>query len=108
MDTALRAVNDPTRRPILHQLAAGEQAAGAIARRFAVSRPAISHHLGVLREAGLVSVRRQAQSRLYSLNRAAAEKLRAQFNAFWDEALPRLKATVEADQASRRRKRRET
>lgn len=63
---------------------------------FDVTRPAISHHLSVLRGAGLVTMRRRAQSRLYSLNDAAVDRLRMQFNAFWDDALPRLKAVVES------------
>lgn len=63
---------------------------------FDVTRPAISHHLSVLRGAGLVTMRRRAQSRLYSLNDAAVDRLRMQFNAFWDDALPRLKSVVEA------------
>lgn len=94
-------MTDPTRRAILHHLAAGEQPAGVIAKRFAVSRPAISHHLGVLREARLVTVRREGQSRLYSVNADAVTRLREQFNAFWDDALPRLKAVAEGRKSSR-------
>ena len=79
-----------------------------MAGRFDVTRPAISHHLGVLREAGLITMRRQAQSRLYALNDDAVNRLRKQFDAFWDEALPRLKAVVESRKkrgAARGRKR---
>ena len=96
MDSQLHAIADPTRRAILRHLRAGEQPAGAIAGLFDVTRPAISHHLSVLREAGLVTMRRRAQSRLYSLNDVAVDRLRLQFNQFWDDALPRLKAVVES------------
>lgn len=100
MDLQLHAMTDPTRREILRYLKAGEQPAGAIAGQFEVSRPAISHHLGVLREAGLITMRRQAQSRLYALNDDAVNRLRKQFDAFWDEALPKLKAVVESRRKS--------
>lgn len=106
MDAQLRAITDPTRRKILRQLAAGERSAGDIAARFNVTRPAISHHLAVLRDAGLVSIRKERQSRLYSIDSAAVERLRAHFDQFWDDALPRLKSVVEAAQRKSRKKRR--
>lgn len=98
MHTEFHAMADPTRLEILRRLSLGEMAAGDIAAAFDVTRPAISHHLKVLTEAGLISMRRQAQSRLYSVDMVAVEALRQQFNSFWDAALPRLKAVVEADQ----------
>ena len=97
MHTQLRAISDPTRREILRQLSAGERSVGEIASRFRVSGPAISHHLGVLRDAGLVKMRKQAQSRLYTLDVAAVEELRARFDRFWDDALPRLKSAAESE-----------
>ena len=102
MDTQLRALIDPTRRKILRQLAAGEKSAGGIAGQFDVTAPAISHHLKVLSEAGLVIVRRDAQSRMYSLDTRAIEELRERFNRFWDDALPRLKSIVESDYLKKR------
>lgn len=93
----LRALADPTRLAILRVLSRGERQAGEIAAAFPVSGPAISHHLKVLSEAGLVKMRRRAQSRLYSLDAAAVAELRARFDRFWDDALPRLKAVVESD-----------
>lgn len=102
MNTQFHALADPTRLEILQRLRVGETQAGDIAAAFDVSRPAISHHLKVLVDAGLITMRRQAQSRLYSIDEQAVAKLRAQFNSFWDEALPRLKAVVEADQKARR------
>jgi len=65
---ALAALADPTRRELVALLAAGELAAGDLARRFPVSRPAISRHLRVLREAGLVSARADGKRRLYALD----------------------------------------
>ena len=100
MDAQLRAITDPTRRAILKHLAGGEYPAGEVAALFDVSRPAISHHLRVLREAELVSVRQEAQSRLYSVNVDAIDRLRVQFDGFWEAALPRLKAVVEAAHSS--------
>ena len=61
------ALGDPTRRRIVELLAGGEQTAGDVAREFAVSRPAVSRHLRVLREAGIASARSEAQRRVYRL-----------------------------------------
>ena len=97
MDTQLQALSDPTRLAILHGLSKGEAPAGDIAAAFDVSRPAISHHLRVLTDAGLIKMRRRAQSRLYSIDMDAVTELRRRFDCFWDDALPRLKAVVEAD-----------
>ena len=65
---ALAALADPTRRQLVSLLAGGELSAGALARRFPVSRPAISRHLRVLREAGLVGVRADGKRRIYALD----------------------------------------
>ena len=65
---ALAALADPTRQQLIALLAEGEVAAGDLAARFPVSRPAISRHLRVLREAGLVTVRADGQRRLYALD----------------------------------------
>lgn len=105
MDAQLRALSDPTRLEILRSLARGEAQAGEIAAAFPVSRPAISHHLKVLSDAGLIRMRRRAQSRIYSIDADAVTKLRRRFNLFWDSALPRLKAAAEADPRARRRRR---
>jgi DNA-binding transcriptional ArsR family regulator len=105
MDVQFRALADPIRLRILRGLMRGEAQAGDIAAAFSVSRPAISHHLKVLSEAGLIKMRRQAQSRLYSIDAAAVMELRGRFNRFWDEALPRLKAVVESDQKTKRHRR---
>lgn len=78
----LDALADPVRRQIVELLAAGEMGAGEIAGRFPVSRPAISRHLRVLREAGLVAGEVRAQRRVYRLNRAPLVQLDAWLDRF--------------------------
>jgi DNA-binding transcriptional ArsR family regulator len=90
---ALEALADPTRREIVELLADGELDAGSIAERFPVSRPAVSRHLRVLREAGLVRVRPEAQRRLYALDPAPLAELDAwleRYRAFWGNRLDAL------------------
>ncbi len=98
-DAAFQAVGDPVRRAILEQLRQGEHAAGEIASRFDISWPAVSRHLRLLREAGLVTERRAGRARLYTLNRAAIREIFgdwvAAFDAMWDENLRSLKTYVE-------------
>jgi len=67
-DSAFKALSDPTRRQILRLLGEGERTVGEIVERFAISQPAISRHLAVLRAAGLVSALRQGQNVVYSLD----------------------------------------
>ncbi|HEY7729302.1 MAG TPA: metalloregulator ArsR/SmtB family transcription factor, partial [Gaiellaceae bacterium] len=90
---ALEALADPTRREIVDLLADGELDAGTIASRFPVSRPAVSRHLRVLREAGLVNVRPDAQRRLYALDPAPLAELDAwlaRYRVFWANRLDAL------------------
>jgi DNA-binding transcriptional ArsR family regulator len=90
---AFAALSDPTRRSILELLGAGEQAAGAIGERFAVTAPAISQHLKVLREARLVRVRAEGQRRLYSLDPDGLAELEAwlgRVRRFWSGRLDAL------------------
>lgn len=90
MDTVLRAVSDPSRRAILDLLAEGEQAVNDLLQHFTFSQPALSKHLRVLREAGLVAVRAAGRQRLYALR---AEGLRSvaewtlHYQRFWGERL---------------------
>jgi DNA-binding transcriptional ArsR family regulator len=100
------ALADPTRRAILNRLAAGEATVAELAAPFHVSQPAISRHLKVLENAGLISRTRRATARLSHLE---AEPLRevttwlARYQRFWDESHERLDdllATLRADQAS--------
>ncbi len=75
MEHAIAALSDTTRREIIEMLAGRELAAGEIASRFDISAPAISQHLKVLKDAKLVTVRADAQRRLYSLNRDGFEEM---------------------------------
>ncbi len=105
MDEQLRALADPTRREILRRLLDHESPAGEIAGAFVVSRPAVSRHLRVLREAGLVTVRRRGTSRFYRTDQAALAAVRARLDAFWEAGLPRLKAAVETRSSEKTGKR---
>ncbi len=97
IDLAFSALAEPRRREILRVLADREMAAGEIAARFDVTRPAISQHLGVLREAGLVEERRDGTRRRYRVRTSGLEPVRTWLEAFWDERLDALKATAEAE-----------
>lgn len=98
MDAALRALADPRRRAILALVHDRELPAGEIAGRFDVTRPAISQHLTVLREAGLVSERRDGTRRLYRARPAGAAELRGWLEEFWDDGLARLQAAAEREE----------
>ena len=99
----LDALGDPTRRDILARLVDGPLAVGELAREFPVSRPAISQHLRVLKDADLVIDRAAGTRRLYAINPDAFESLRDYFDHFWTQALEAFKRKVE----QRPRKRRE-
>lgn len=88
---------EPRRREILALVRERELAAGEIAQRFDVTRPAISQHLTVLREAGLLTERREGARRLYRARPAGAAELRAWLEAFWDDGLHRLRTAAEAE-----------
>ena len=94
---ALDALGDPTRRAIFEALAAGPRPVGEIASELPVSRPAVSQHLKVLKEAGLVKDRRNGTRRLYQLDPTGIEGLRAYFEAFWTQALAAYKDAVEKE-----------
>ncbi len=102
MDAALRAIAEPTRREILRLVWGGERTAGDIASHFQVSRAAVSQHLRVLREADLVTERREGTRRLYRAKPERVEEVRAWLGGFWEENLAALKGAVEWDE--RRRK----
>ena len=87
MTNGMDALGDPTRRAIFERLAGGPRAVGEIARELPVSRPAVSQHLKVLKDAGLVVDRAQGTRRLYQLNPQGIGELRAYFDAFWMHAL---------------------
>src|ERR1700726_1488131 len=89
------ALADPTRRRIFERLKSGPQAVGAIARGLPVSRPAVSQHLKVLREAGLVSDRPEGTRRVYYIDPQGLGALRKWLHQFWDEARAPFQAEVE-------------
>jgi DNA-binding transcriptional ArsR family regulator len=94
---ALTALADPTRRAIFERLATGPAAVGAIAEGLPVSRPAVSQHLKVLKDAGLVSDRQEGTRRIYRVEQRGLGEMRAYFDHFWDQALAGFKRVAEED-----------
>jgi DNA-binding transcriptional ArsR family regulator len=86
----LDALGDPTRRQIFESLKTGPRSVGELAAGLPVSRPAVSQHLRVLKEAGLVSDRKEGTRRLYRIDPGGLAGLRDYFNGFWGEALERF------------------
>ncbi|KUH67286.1 ArsR family transcriptional regulator [Mycolicibacterium novocastrense] len=108
---AFDVLGDPVRRRILELLADGEQPAGAIAAaisdEFAITQPAVSQHLKVLRDNGFTSVRPEGQRRLYAVNGAAlrdADEWLAGFRRFWAPKLDALGTEIARGKRQRRRK----
>src|SRR5690242_12168900 len=102
---ALAAIADPTRRELLALLAHGELAAGDLADRFPVSRPAISRHLRVLREAGLVRSRSDGRRRLYALDPTPLRELDAwlePYRELWAQRLDALDTEIARGRRARR------
>jgi DNA-binding transcriptional ArsR family regulator len=99
MDAALQAIAEPRRREILRLVWSSELRAGEIASHFEheVTRPAISQHLRVLRDAGLVSERREGTRRLYRARPEGLNELRAYLEELWDTSLERLKSAAERE-----------
>jgi DNA-binding transcriptional ArsR family regulator len=98
MDAAVdgwTALGDPTRRAIVERLAERPRAVGELARELPVSRPAVSQHLRVLKEARLVTERPEGTRRIYRLDPNGVGALRADLERFWDRALASYKAIVE-------------
>jgi DNA-binding transcriptional ArsR family regulator len=89
------ALGDRTRRAIFEQLRKGPRAVGEIAGELPVSRPAVSQHLRVLKEAGLVTERRNGTRRIYRVDPDGLAGLRSYFDEFWNEALAAFKAAAE-------------
>jgi DNA-binding transcriptional ArsR family regulator len=88
---------DQTRRSIVMLLAESEQAVGQIAAQMPISQPAVSQHLKVLKEAGLVSDRPQGTKRIYRLNEAGIAALRDQLDTFWRRTMAGFEATMKED-----------
>ncbi len=98
IEQTFKAIADPTRRAIIGLLAEKERAAGDVARRFAISRPAIAKHLKILREGGIVVTRRDGRERFNRLNPEGLKMIFdwiAHYERFWDEKLLSLKKAAE-------------
>ena len=91
----MNALGDPTRRAIFERLRRGPMPVGALAEGLPVSRPAVSQHLRVLKEAGLVTERREGTRRIYGLAPDGLAEVRAYFEEFWTVALADFKAAAE-------------
>jgi DNA-binding transcriptional ArsR family regulator len=91
----LGALGDPTRRAIFERLAERPRAVGELARELPVTRPAVSQHLKVLKDAGLVIDRPAGARRIYQLDPAGLDDLRAYLDRFWNRALAAYKEAVE-------------
>lgn len=98
MEVALRAIAEPHRRRILKLVWDAELSAGEIASHFEVTRPAVSQHLHVLKEAGLVSERRNGAKRLYRARPEGIAELKAFLEEFWGDRLEALKREAEREE----------
>jgi DNA-binding transcriptional ArsR family regulator len=98
MEAALKAIAEPRRRRILRLVRDEELSAGEIASHFDVTRPAVSQHLNVLKEAGLVSERRNGTRRLYRVRPEGLAELKDFFEEFWDVRLDALKREAEKEE----------
>lgn len=92
---AFSALADPTRREVFEHLARGPQAVGELAQGLPVSRPAVSQHLKILKEAGLVTDRPDGTRRVYQIDPQGLGQIRAWLDHFWDDALNAFRAEIE-------------
>jgi DNA-binding transcriptional ArsR family regulator len=100
-EQAFAALADPTRRRVFEKLTSGPQSVGAIARGLPVSRPAVSQHLRVLKDAGLVTDRAAGTKRVYCIDPHGLGLLRKWLDQFWDAALQAYAAEVEKSERTR-------
>jgi DNA-binding transcriptional ArsR family regulator len=97
VDVALAALADPTRRAVFERLTKGPAAVGEIARTLPVSRPAVSQHLKVLKDAGMVADRAEGTRRVYHIDPAGLSVIRQWLDRFWDAALANFQREIEAE-----------
>jgi DNA-binding transcriptional ArsR family regulator len=97
---ALVALADPTRRAVFERLASGPRSVGEVADGMPVSRPAVSQHLKVLKEAGLVTDRADGARRVYRIDPQGLGQIRAWLDQFWETALEAFQAEFEPDKSS--------
>jgi DNA-binding transcriptional ArsR family regulator len=102
--SALAALADPTRRRIFERLRKGPRAVGKLASGLPITRPAVSQHLKVLKEAGLVQEKREGARRVYHIDPEGLGPLRAWLDQFWDEALDAFRAEAELKAEKEKRK----
>ena len=103
-EKALQSLSDPTRRRVFEKLRSGPQSVGVLARGLPVSRPAVSQHLKVLKDAGLVGDRSEGARRVYYIDPQGLGELRRWLDQFWTDALESFKNEIAATQAAQRRK----
>jgi DNA-binding transcriptional ArsR family regulator len=96
VDAALKAIAEPRRREILRPVWDGERSAGEIAEHFDVSRPAVSQHLRVLKDAELLDERRDGTRRLYRARASTLDDLKRFLDDYWSNGLSRLRDVAEA------------
>lgn len=101
LNQIIHALAEPRRRDILSLVRDGELASSAIASHFDISAPAVSQHLKVLEEAGLVVVRRAGTKRFYGIRREGFAELMQYIESFWDDSLLRLKEAAEEEERSK-------
>jgi DNA-binding transcriptional ArsR family regulator len=94
--TAFDALGDRTRREIFERLSSGPRAVGELARELPVSRPAVSQHLKVLKDAGLVNDRAEGNRRVYQIDPIGVSELRAYLEHFWDQSLASFKQAAQS------------
>ncbi len=102
VEQALRAIAEPSRRKILRLVQKSELPAGEIASHFEITRPAISQHLRILKNAGLVTERRDGTKRLYRARPEGLEEVREFLNDFWEGRLQLLANAAESKERSKR------
>jgi DNA-binding transcriptional ArsR family regulator len=102
VEAALKAIAAPRRRQILTLVRDGELSAGEIAAHFDVTRPAVSQHLNVLKEAGLVNERRNGTRRLYRARPEGLVPIKSFLEGFWDDRLEVLKVEAEREERKKR------
>jgi DNA-binding transcriptional ArsR family regulator len=98
---AMDALGDATRREIMERLRTGPRPVGEIAAELPISRPAVSQHLRVLKEAGLVTERKDGTRRIYGVEPRAIGDLRAYFDSFWEQALAGFKAVAGSERRTK-------
>lgn len=102
VDSAFRALADPTRRRIIELVARDGLTAGDIAQHFDTTRPAVSQHLTVLRKAGLLTERREGRTRVYQTNQETVDEVIRHLQSFWSGRLQELKRQSEREERHRR------